>query len=200
VRVVWGGRFSGSLGYDFFFFLVADPCGEVLVVLVFYEKSWPFSSSIFQCIYTWGVFIGIITWSARCDSFITEWIMPLIARVISATLCISLRWSRSCCNIWNVRWPDSVTNSSQWGQLLRSSLLVTGRIDLGVATLLEGVTSEKWIPQKDECHWGSGFLRRMSVLGTSWAMFLEKLCLVYPIVCLREFLMRWDTCLDPSAD
>ena len=28
----------------------------------------------------------------------------------------------------------------------------------------------------------------------------EKLCLAYLVVCLQEFLMRWDMCLDPGAE
>ena len=27
----------------------------------------------------------------------------------------------------------------------------------------------------------------------------EKLCLAYSVICLREFLMRRDTCFDPDA-
>jgi len=54
---------------------------------------------------------------------------------------------------------------------MRQSLLVRGRIDLGVATLSKGVSSAQSIPQKDEYPRGSGFLGRMSVLGNSWVMF-----------------------------
>jgi len=44
------------------------------------------------------------------------------------------------------------------------------------------------IPRKEECPW------------SSWVMFFrEKLCLAYTVVCLWEFLMRWDMCLDPSV-
>ena len=56
-------------------------------------------------------------------------------------------------------------------------LLGTGRINLGVVMLSKGGTSS-W------------------QLGNALS---EKLCLAFPIICLREFLMRWDTCLDPDA-
>jgi len=39
------------------------------------------------------------------------WIMSLIVGMISVTLCNSLRWSRSYCNVWNLRWPGGVTDS-----------------------------------------------------------------------------------------
>ena len=91
-----------------------------------------FSSSISQCIYTHEsslavqvMWISIIAWSARCDSFIMAWLCSWLW-VISAIFCNNLRWSRSCCNVWNVRWPGSVTYSMnvdgyQWGRLLRPS-------------------------------------------------------------------------------
>ena len=68
-------------------------------------------------------------------------------------------------------------------------LLETGRIDLGVVKLSEGnVSSRPLIPQKEECP--------QEQLGDA---LREKLCLVYPVVCLREFLIRWDMCLDPGT-
>ena len=51
-------------------------------------------------------------------------------------------------------------------------LLVTRRIDFGVATLSEGgVTSGLWIPQNDECPPDRSFLGRRSVFGNSWTIF-----------------------------
>ena len=110
-------------------------CGwwEVFSFLFFCFFVIPLSSSISQCIYTREstlavrvMRISITAWSARCDSFITSRIMSLIAGVISTTFYNTMRWNKSCCNVWNMRWPDSVTDSMniggyQWGQLLRPS-------------------------------------------------------------------------------
>jgi len=68
-------------------------------------------------------------------------------------------------------------------------LLGTEMIDLGVATLSEGAFSGQWIPRKNECP--------REQLGD---VLREKLCLMYLVVCLHEFLMRWDTCLDLGTD
>ena len=117
--------------------------------------------------------ISIAAWSECCDSFITAWIMPLIAWVISAIFYNSLCWSRSCYNIWNVRWRGGVKDSMnvggyQWGKLIVTVLLEMERIDLGVATLSEGgASSGQWIPRKDECPRGHWFLER-SIFGNSW--------------------------------
>jgi len=103
--------------------------------------------------------ISITTWSAHYNFFITAWIMLLIATVISATFCNILRWSRSCCNVWNVGWPGDVTDSMnvggyQWNLLLRLSCSWT-----------EGLILEWQCSQKEERPRGSGFFGRMSVLG-----------------------------------
>jgi len=121
--MVWGGRFFRSLKSDLFFVFFSSR--EVLVV-----SMSPSSSLISYCIYTrrvfmvvWVMRISIIAWSARCDSFITAGIMPLIAGVISTIFCNSLLWSRSYCNTWNVRWPGGVTNSMNVGGYQRGRLL-----------------------------------------------------------------------------
>ena len=107
----------------------------------------------------WVMWISITTWSACCDSFITAWIIPLIVKVISVKFYKSLRWSRSHCNVWNVRWSDGVTDSMnvggyQWGRLLRQSCW--GH---------EGLILERRCSRKEERPRGSGFLGRMSVFG-----------------------------------
>ena len=67
--------------------------------------------------------ISIIAWYARCVFFITAWVMPMIEGVIPAILCNSLHWSRSCRNVWNVKWPGNVSDSMGVGEYHGSCLL-----------------------------------------------------------------------------
>jgi len=68
-------------------------------------------------------------------------------------------------------------------------LLGTGRIDLGMEMLSEGgVSSGPLIPWKEECPREQ--LKRCS---------MGEFYLAYRVFCLGEFLMRYDTCLDPHA-
>ena len=131
--------------------------------------------------------------------------MSLVTRVISATFWNSLRWNRSFCNDWNVRWPSGVTDYMNVGQY-------RGIGCFGRLTQDKNDLSWWWRSQNEEFTRGSGFLERMSILGAinfseggiSSRMLgdtlREKLCLAYHVVCLHEFLMRRDTCLDPNPD
>ena len=127
--------------------------------------------------------------------------MSLIARVISATLCNSLRWSRSRCNFWDVRWPVGITDSVniggyQWSRLLRP--FCSWREGL-ILKWWHSQDSGQWILQNDGRPRGCWFLGR-SVLKNSWVMFSERSPAWRNLfVCLWEFLMRWDMCLSPGV-
>ena len=66
------------------------------------------------------------------------------------------------------------------GSVAAVVLLGTGRIDLRLAMLFEGgASSGQLIPREEECPWE----HLCDVLR-------EKLYLVSPVICLREFSMR----------
>ena len=104
------------------------------------------------------MWILITTWSACCDSFITVWIMSFITRVISLTFYNSLHWNRSCCNVWNMRWPGGATDSMNVDGYQRSWLLRSSCS--GWKLLISGWWYSQWILQKEKCHRGRRFLRR----------------------------------------
>ena len=122
-------------------------------------------------------------------SFVTACIMPMIAGVIPTILYNSLHWSKSCCNVWNVRWTNGVINSlnvggNQWDWLLWPSC--SGRKEM---------ISGRWCSRK-ECPWRHDFSEEGVSSGKtrrcSWGVF----CFAFPVAYLQKFLMGWDRCLN----
>ena len=120
---------------------------------------------------------SIPAWSVRCDFFITAWVMPMIEVVIPAILCNNLHWS-SCCNVWNVEWAGSISDSMGVGEyhgscLLRLSWLV-GRTDFRRMNTLRTINSLGRREWSREC---SGCCSSENHSGD------------FPYECLREILM-----------